>query len=132
MASLRAVAVMACGLPMRAAKRRQNAPRAVSVRPRLITVIRRMAAALLAEGLRTRTEKTTTGELVLWSQRQPGREVLLGGPAHHVNANFRDKLEGGIGRNSIDLREVDTAGEVMQWGADLEARFVVARLPGDP
>ena len=71
------------------------------------------------------------GNLVLGREGQPGGEVLLGGPARHVGADFRDQPERGVGRNPVDLREVDAAREVMQRGADLEPGFVVARLLGD-
>ncbi len=82
--------------------------------------------------LRARTEEAPTGDFVLRGQRQPGREVLLGRPAGHVKADLRDQLERGVRRNPVDLREVDAAREVLEGGADLEARFVVARLPDDP
>ena len=56
---------------------------------------------------------------------EPGGEVVLGGPAARVGADLGDELEGTVGREAIDLREVD-AGQVVQHGPDVEVWFIAA------
>ncbi len=57
--------------------------------------------------------------------------MLLSGPTTHVRADLREQFEGRVRGDAIDLREIDAAGELMEWSADLEAGFVVAWLLGD-
>jgi hypothetical protein len=57
--------------------------------------------------------------------------VLLGGPALHVSPDLSDQLERGVGRDAVELRQIDAARQVMQRGANLESGFVVAGLLGD-
>lgn len=98
------------------------------MRLRPMTAIRRTAAARLAEGLGAGTEEPTARDLVLRGQREPRSEVLRRGPARHVGPNLGDELEGRVGRDAIDLRQIDASGQVMEGRANLEARFVVTRL----
>ena len=67
---------------------------------------------------------------VVRSQGEPRREVVLRGPQTEVGANLGNKLEGAIGADAVDLREV-LASELMQDGADVEQGFVPVPT-GDP
>jgi len=53
--------------------------------------------------------------------------VFLGGPPAHVGANLSDQTQRTVGANGVDLGEID-AGEVVERGANLEPRLIVARL----
>jgi hypothetical protein len=52
---------------------------------------------------------------------------MLGRPAAHVGTDFGDEAQRGVRGDGVDPREVG-AGELMEGGSDLEARFVVTRL----
>ena len=49
--------------------------------------------------------------------------MVFGGPARGVGADLGDQLEGTVGGEAVDLREVD-AGEVMERGPDVDVGFV--------
>ena len=55
---------------------------------------------------------------------------MLGRPPGEVGADLGDQLEGAVGRDAIDLREVD-AGQVVQGGPDVDVGFVAVPA-GDP
>ena len=77
----------------------------------------------VGRGLGLRAEAPPAGDAVLGREGEPGGEVVLSGPARGVGADLGDQLEGAVGGNAIDLREVD-AGEVVQRGTDVHVGFV--------
>ena len=79
----------------------------------------------IRRGLGLGAEAAATGDPVLGGEGEPGGEVVLGGPAARVGADLGDELEGTVGREAIDLREVD-AGQVVQHGPDVEVLFIAA------
>ena len=82
----------------------------------------------VCRGLRARTQKLPTRDLVARCQREPGSEVMLRGPAMHIKADFGDQLERAVGANTRKLGDVDPSTELEQGGADLERRRVVLGL----
>ena len=86
-----------------------------------------MPRGAVGGGERLGAEEAAAGDFVVGGQRQPGREVLLGGPAAHIGANLGEQPEGTVGADSVELREVD-AGEVVERGANVEPWLIVARL----
>ena len=77
--------------------------------------------------LRLGAEQATARNFVLWGQGLPGREVFLSRPAGHVGSNLGEEAQGAVGANGIDLGEIDI-GQVVERGANLEARLIVARF----
>jgi len=78
------------------------------------------------------TEQASAGDFVMGSQREPGGKVLLGFPAAHIGADLGYELKRGVRADRVDLAQVGTAGESMQWSADLKAGLAVFRLPRAP
>ena len=68
-------------------------------------------------------EAPASGDLVLGGEREPRREVLLGGPSREVGPDLGEELERGIGGDAIDLGEVG-AGQVVERRANVEGRFI--------
>ena len=69
-------------------------------------------------------------DLVLRGEREPRREVLLGGPPAEVGPDLGQQLERGIGGDAIDLGEVG-AGQVVERRAHVEGGFIPVAA-GDP
>ena len=80
--------------------------------------------------LRAAAEAPAARDPVLGREGEPGGEVMFGGPAPHVGADLGDELQGAIGGDAIDLRDVD-AGEVVQDRPDVDVGFIAAPA-GDP
>ena len=97
------------------------------MRPSVMAARRRIAAARFADGWCPTAEEASAGDLVVRREREPGREVFLGGPPRHVGPDLGEESERVVGADAIDLRQVD-AGELVQRRAEIEARFVLARL----
>src|SRR3989304_4437153 len=76
-------------------------------------------------GLGSGTEGFASGDLASWREGQPGGEVLLGGPAGHVQADLANELEGGLGINAFDGGEIDPGDAAVAWGGGGVARLVV-------
>src|SRR6266542_3456806 len=72
-------------------------------------------------------QEPAAGDLVVGRQGEPGREVLLRGPAGHIGANLGEQAERAVGAEGVDLGEIDP-GQLVQRRADVEARRVVPRL----
>ena len=89
------------------------------------------AGGAIGGGLGFTAEPAAAGDPVLGCEGEPGGEVVLGGPARGVGADLGDQLEGAIGGEAIDLREVD-AGQVVQHGPEVDVGFIAApaRDPG--
>lgn len=51
-----------------------------------------------------------------------GGEVPRAGPAGHVRPDFRDELERGVGPNPVELRQVDSTGDLKEHVAHIERR----------
>ena len=85
----------------------------------------------IRRGLCPTAQQTSAGDLVLRGEGQPGREVLVGGPARHVGADLRQQAERVVGPDAVDLRQVD-AGELVHGRPHIEAGFVVARFLSAP
>src|SRR3990172_956343 len=75
-------------------------------------------------GLGSGTEGFASGDLASWREGQPGGEVLLGGPAGHVQADLANELEGGLGINAFDGGEIDP-GDAEEVGADVEGGLIL-------
>jgi hypothetical protein len=115
---------------MRAARRRWKAPRAVSVRATVGRHAER-GRGPIGRGLCARAQQPPARDFVARREREPRGEVLLGGPAAHVGANFRDQREGRLWRDAVDLGEVDAPGERVEGRPNLEPGLVAARGPFD-
>ena len=46
--------------------------------------------------------------------------MFFGGPAAHVGPDLGNELQRGMRSDAVDLTEVGTSGQPMQWAADLE------------
>ena len=68
-------------------------------------------------------EATTARDLVLRGEREPRREMLLGGPPAEVGPDLGQQLERGIGGDAIDLGEVG-AGQMVERRAHVKGRFI--------
>ena len=68
-------------------------------------------------------EAPAARDLVLRGEREPGREMLLGGPPAEVGPDLGQQLERGIGGDAIDLGEVG-AGQMVERRAQVEGRFI--------
>ena len=94
--------------------------------------MRRIAAARLAEGwvreLRSRPPE------ILFFGASVSHEMKCFSEGHrpHIGADLREQFQGGVGRDAIDLGEVDTTGQLVQGRPELEAGGVVAWLLGHP
>ena len=94
-----------------------------------MTARRSTAAARFGRGLGLGAEPAAAGDPVLGGEGEPGGEVVFGGPPAEVRADLGDQLEGPVGGDAIDLREVH-AGQVVERGADVDVGFVPV-APGD-
>ena len=83
------------------------------------------AGGAVGGGLGFAAKPAVAGDPVLGREGEPGGEVVLGGPAAQVGADLGDQLQGAIGGEAIDLREVD-AGQVVQHGPDVDVGFIAA------
>ena len=54
--------------------------------------------------------------------------MLFGGPPSHVGANLGEQPQGAVGAEGIELLGEVDAGQLVQRGANVESRLVVARL----
>ena len=58
--------------------------------------------------------------------------MLRGFPAAHIGADLGGELERGVRADRVDLAQVGTAGEPMQWSADVKAGLAVFGLAWAP
>ena len=68
-----------------------------------------------------------SGDAIVWTEPEPGREMRLGLPAHHVHADFADEGLGDADINAVDPGQVDAA-DAMKFMAQVKLRRVAARF----
>ena len=78
--------------------------------------------------LRARPEQLPPRDLVVRRQREPGGEVMLRGPAVHIDTDLGDQPERAVGAEARQCGEVDPTTLREQGGTDLERRCVVLSL----
>jgi hypothetical protein len=123
---LRAVAVMAFALPIRAASRRQKAPKADSVRPGHGGKTQDEGGSA-ARGRSARAQQLATGDLIARSKAEPGGEVPDRRPAAHVGPDLGHETERRVRSQTVDVTEIGPT-EAMKEGLEIEAGLVAPRL----
>jgi hypothetical protein len=57
---------------------------------------------------------------------------MRGGPSPHIGADFRNQLERGVGRDAVDLCQIDAPGEMVERRPNLEGGVGGPRLSRHP
>ena len=65
------------------------------------------------------------GDVVVRAETKPGAEVLDGGPAGHIGADFGDNRLSGQNVNTVNVSEIHT-GHLVKGGAEIEIGLVIA------
>jgi hypothetical protein len=68
--------------------------------------------------------------LLLGARVSQAVKCFSGGPSAHVGPDFRNQFHRGIGREAIDLGQIDAASELIQRSPYFKARFIVAGFSG--
>jgi len=75
-------------------------------------------------GFGSSAEAFAARDIASGGESQPGGEMLVGGPAGHVEADLGDELEGRLGIDALDGGEIDAA-DAEKMGADVEGGLIL-------
>ena len=84
----------------------------------------------IGRGLGAGAEELGSRDLVTGCDGEPRGEVLLAGPADHVEPDLREELEGSVGSDTRQLGEIAASTKREQRRTDLEGRLIGAAVPG--